>query len=49
MRVFLALVRRELGSAFHSLTGYVVIAASLLLTGMALMDLVGWLLSLIHI
>jgi len=43
MRVFLALVRRELGSAFHSLTGYVVIAASLLLTGMALMDLVGWL------
>ena len=43
MRVFLALVRRELGSVFQSLTGYVVIAASLLLTGMSVMDLVGWL------
>lgn len=43
MRVFLALVRRELGSAFNSLTGYVVIAASLLLTGMSVMDLIGWL------
>lgn len=43
MRVFFALVRRELGSAFQSLTGYVVIAASLLLTGMSVMDLVGWL------
>jgi ABC-2 type transport system permease protein len=43
MRVILTLVRRELGGAFQSLTGYVVIAASLLLTGLAIMDLIGWL------
>ena len=40
MRVFLALVRRELGSVFQSLTGYVVLAATLLLTGFSLLDLV---------
>ncbi|MBX3731927.1 MAG: ABC transporter permease [Verrucomicrobiae bacterium] len=43
MRVFLTLVRRELGATFKSLTGYVVIAASLWLTGLAVMDLIGWL------
>lgn len=41
MNVFLALVRRELGGFFKSLTGYVVIAAVLLLNGFALMDIVG--------
>ena len=40
MRVFLALVRRELGGFFKSLTGYVVIAAGLLLNGLALVDMV---------
>jgi ABC-2 type transport system permease protein len=40
MHVFLALVRRELGSVFQSLTGYVVLAATLLLTGFSLLDLV---------
>ena len=40
MSVFLTLVRRELGGFFKSLTGYVVIAAVLLLNGFALMDLV---------
>ncbi len=40
MRVFMALVRRELGAYFNSLTGYVVIAAVLLLTGFGLLDLV---------
>ena len=40
MSVFLALVRRELGGFFKSLTGYVVIAAVLLLNGFALMDIV---------
>jgi ABC-2 type transport system permease protein len=39
MRVFLALVRRELGGAFKSLTGYVVVAATLLLTGFSVVDL----------
>ena len=33
MSVFFALVRRELGGFFKSLTGYVVIAAVLLLNG----------------
>lgn len=40
MNVFLALVRRELGGFFKSLTGYVVIAAVLLLNGFALMDII---------
>jgi len=40
MNVFLTLVRRELGGFFKSLTGYVVIAAVLLLNGFALMDIV---------
>lgn len=40
MRVLLALVRRELGGHFNSLTGYVVIAAVLLLTGFGLVDLI---------
>ena len=39
MSVFLALVRRELGVAFNSLTGYVVVAATLLLTGFSLVDI----------
>jgi ABC-2 type transport system permease protein len=43
LRVYFALVRRELGSAFKSLTGYVVIAVTLLLTGISVVDLVGWL------
>ena len=40
MRVFMALVRRDLGAYFNSLTGYVVIAAVLLLTGFGLVDLI---------
>jgi ABC-2 type transport system permease protein len=40
MRVFLALVRRELGSAFQSLVGWVVMAVTALLTGISLVDLV---------
>ncbi len=40
MRVFWTLVRREVGAAFNSLTGYVVVAATLLLTGVDLVDLV---------
>lgn len=40
MNVFLALVRRELGGFFKSLTGYVVIAAVILLNGFAVMDIV---------
>jgi len=40
MSVFFALVRRELGGHFNSLTGYVVIAAVLLLTGFGLVDLI---------
>ena len=40
MNVFLVLVRRELGGFFKSMTGYVVIAAVLLLNGFALMDIV---------
>ena len=40
MRVFLALVRRELGSAFNALTGFVVMAVTALLTGISLVDLV---------
>jgi ABC-2 type transport system permease protein len=40
MAVFLALVRRELGVAFNSLTGYVVIAVVLLLCGFSLVDIV---------
>jgi len=39
MRVFLALVRRELGGVFKSLTGYVVVAVALLLMGFSLVDL----------
>jgi ABC-2 type transport system permease protein len=40
MRVFLALFRRELGTYFTSLTGYVVIAAVLLLNGFSLVDMI---------
>lgn len=40
MRVFLTLVRRELGSYFKSFSGYVVVAAVLLLNGFSLVDLV---------
>jgi ABC-2 type transport system permease protein len=40
MRVFLALLRRELGTSFKSLTGYVVIAAVLLLNGFSLVDMI---------
>lgn len=40
MRVFLALVRREIGSAFNALTGFVVMAVTALLTGISLVDLV---------
>lgn len=39
MNVFLTLVRRELGGAFKSWTGYVVIAVVLLLTGFSLVDM----------
>lgn len=40
MSVFLTLVRRELGGAFNSLTGYVVVAVVLLLTGFTLLDII---------
>lgn len=40
MRAFPTLVRRELGVHFKSLTGYVVMAAVLLLTGFSLVDLI---------
>lgn len=40
MRVYLTLVRRELGMAFNALTGYVVVAAVLLILGFTLVDLV---------
>lgn len=40
MSVFFALMRRELGAYFNSLTGYVVIAAVLLLSGFSLVDLI---------
>ncbi len=40
MAVFLALVRRELGVAFNSLTGYVVVSVVLLLCGFSLVDIV---------
>ena len=40
MRVFLTLVRRELGSYFKSFSGYVVVAAVLLLNGFSLVDLI---------
>jgi ABC-2 type transport system permease protein len=40
MRVYLALVRRELGSFFKSLSGYVIISAVLLLLGFSLVELV---------
>src|ERR1044071_2338959 len=38
MHVYLTLLRRELGSYFMSLTGYVVIASVLLLVGVSLVD-----------
>lgn len=41
MRVFLTLTRRELASYFVSLTGYVIIAAAALLTGICLWDILG--------
>ena len=44
MRVFLTLTRRELASYFLSLTGYVIIAAATLLTGISLCNLLGLLL-----
>ncbi|HTI68682.1 MAG TPA: ABC transporter permease [Candidatus Limnocylindria bacterium] len=40
MSVYRTLVRRELGAAFKSLTGYIVVAATLLLTGVGLVDLI---------
>lgn len=40
MRVFLALVRREIGGAFMSLSGFVVMSVTALLTGISIMDLV---------
>ncbi|MFM7818318.1 MAG: ABC transporter permease [Verrucomicrobiota bacterium] len=40
MRVFMALVRRELAGAFNALTGWVVMAATALLTGISIVDLV---------
>ncbi|HAB18591.1 MAG TPA: ABC transporter permease [Verrucomicrobiota bacterium] len=40
MRVFFALVRRELGGAFNSLIGFVVMAVAALLTGISVVDLV---------
>lgn len=39
MQPFITLVRRELGSHFNSLTGYVIIATVLLLVGFSLMDI----------
>lgn len=39
MRVYVALVRRELGSYFASLTGYIIIAAVLFLVGFSFTDL----------
>jgi ABC-2 type transport system permease protein len=39
MRQFLTLVRRELGSHFLSLTGYVIVATVLLLLGFSFMDI----------
>ncbi len=44
MRVLLTLTRRELASYFLSLTGYVIIAAATLLTGICLCDIIGRLL-----
>ena len=44
MRVFLTLTRRELASYFLSLTGYVIIAAATLLTGICLCNLLALLL-----
>ena len=41
MRVLLTLTRRELSSYFVSLTGYVIIAAAALLTGICLWDIIG--------
>jgi ABC-2 type transport system permease protein len=41
MGVFLTLVRRELGIAFNALTGYVVVAITLLLAGYGLTELLG--------
>jgi ABC-2 type transport system permease protein len=46
MSAFLTLVRRELGASFNSLTGYVVIAVTLLLTGFSLVDICSKLVSL---
>jgi len=43
MTAFFTLVRRELGGAFKSLSGYVVVAAATLLTGLSVMDLIVWL------
>lgn len=40
MRVYFTLVRRELGMAFNSLTGYVVVSAVLFILGFTLVDLV---------
>src|SRR5687767_4654708 len=38
MQVFFTLLRRELGTYFHSMTGYVIIAAVLGLLGLSLID-----------
>ena len=39
MQVFLTLVRRELGSHFLSLAGYIIISTILLLLGLSFMDI----------
>ena len=41
MRVYLTLVRRELGGFFGSLTGYVIIASVLLLLGLSFTSILG--------
>ena len=41
MRVFLTLLRRELGSYFVSFTGYIIIALALLTMGLSLAGIVG--------
>jgi ABC-2 type transport system permease protein len=41
MRVYFTLLRRELGSYFMSLTGYVLIASVLLMLGLSLVDMLG--------
>ena len=40
MNIYRTLVRRELGTAFNSMTGYIVVAVTLLLSGSGLVDLI---------